>query len=625
MSRSFKSFVKKHLFNLICDSIENNLVNNFEDFDISSKRFDIIDNFEVYNYKLIRVDAMSKYDEDDIKVLATVEVEIGVEYHQGKVYDYDTLYQWFLVEGQGSIQKHFNDFQILKVSSYEPNYICNNLLSDQFTPYIKKDELDKYSEELLKKYYPEALSQKNIIPVYPKKLAERMGLTIEEHVISNDSSLFGAIIFEDTTIDVYDSGKTIKQEVKKGTIIVDPFVYFLRSFGSENNTIVHECVHWAFHRKGYELEKLFDPTLSKIICGVTGSEAERDISNLWWMEWQANALAPRVQMPLAPFKHKALEFFTNRNLGRFEEYSIDTVEDVIEDLADFFLVSKQAAKIRLIDAGYEQAKGALVYLNDSRVKPHYDRNYKLKNNETYAIEIRDLIIESIRNIKLKELLHTGQYKYISAHVCLDDPKYIQKNPFGEYELTLYARSNMAECCLRFEIKNRSSNMNIGTRLITECYLCRIINQDVKVDVIFNQLEGEQQIPLVKQQEEYFKQVAEILQRLPNDFAGAVSYLIDLSDETVEDLAWKIGISDRQLRRIKNDGLETSLRTIIALCIALELPIEISEELLKRSSFNLSNAKQEHLALKHVLLTSKTVDEANRVLINLNLQPLNKEK
>jgi hypothetical protein len=47
-------------------------------------------------------------------------------------------------------------------------------------------------------------------------------------------------------------------ELKRGTILVDPNVFFQRNVGSLNNTIVHECVHWHLHEKYHEFHKLYD-------------------------------------------------------------------------------------------------------------------------------------------------------------------------------------------------------------------------------------------------------------------------------------------------------------------------------------------------------------------------------
>lgn len=88
--------------------------------------------------------------------------------------------------------------------------------------------------------------------------------------IAKTCSVFGQIYFSDCEIQHYDRDareyKPLK--VRRGTILVDPDVYFMRNIGSVNNTIIHESVHWEFHRKFFELVKLYNKEARAISCRV---------------------------------------------------------------------------------------------------------------------------------------------------------------------------------------------------------------------------------------------------------------------------------------------------------------------------------------------------------------------
>lgn len=73
------------------------------------------------------------------------------------------------------------------------------------------------------------------------------------------------------------------------------------------------------------------------------------------MEWQANALAPRIQMPMGMFKTQASKYIKEYRDMLGKDDIIDVIEPVIDELAAFFCVSRLAAKIRMVDAGYEEA------------------------------------------------------------------------------------------------------------------------------------------------------------------------------------------------------------------------------------------------------------------------------
>lgn len=65
------------------------------------------------------------------------------------------------------------------------------------------------------------------------------------------------------------------------------------------------------------------------------------------------------------------------------------MEPVIDALATFFCVSRTAAKIRMIDAGYEEAIGTFTYIDGRYVKPHMFKKGALRN-QTLSISARML-------------------------------------------------------------------------------------------------------------------------------------------------------------------------------------------------------------------------------------------
>ena len=113
------------------------------------------------------------------------------------------------------------------------------------------------------------------------------------------------------------------------TIVVDPMNFLLRNLGSRNNTIIHECVHWVEHRKVFELERLFNASAACISCEVVGGAAASVAKKATeMMERQANALAPRIQMPAEPFKAKANEYIGKFMRQMDAKHTVDVMENV---------------------------------------------------------------------------------------------------------------------------------------------------------------------------------------------------------------------------------------------------------------------------------------------------------
>lgn len=95
-----------------------------------------------------------------------------------------------------------------------------------------------------------------------------------------------------------------------------------------------------------------------------------------------NALIPRIQMPLEMFKKKANKIICEYRAKMHEYDMIDIIEPVIDQLALDYGVSRTAANIRMVDAVYEDAIGALNYIDGFYVKLHKLRKGYLERNKT---------------------------------------------------------------------------------------------------------------------------------------------------------------------------------------------------------------------------------------------------
>ena len=81
----------------------------------------------------------------------------------------------------------------------------------------------------------------------------------------------------------------------------------------------------------------------QIVANTTDSDKWKAVD---WMEWQAKGIAPKIIMPEKTTRVKADELLSE--YGGSENASITAYENVIDELAGLFDVSRQAAKVRLI-------------------------------------------------------------------------------------------------------------------------------------------------------------------------------------------------------------------------------------------------------------------------------------
>jgi hypothetical protein len=440
---SFRDVIEDMFYNDIFNALSAFIEDNPSRLESNSYRVQIPDEAALSDFKIQFVD-ITESEEDGVlfDVVVSAEVEIAETVRRSR--ETDGIEQWFRVSCTAELEDGIQDFRISGIQVYSKNRRSKqNNLSEYLVPIIYKEHLDNVAEKFLSKYYPEALIEP--MPVPSREVAKRMGLEVQEVHITKTCSVFGQVYFSDCEIQYFDDDAREYKNlaVKRGTILVDPNVFFMRNVGSMNNTIIHECVHWDLHKKFFELEKLYNKEARSISCQVQeGIRPEKNRTPLDWMEWQANALAPRILMPLKQARQKIEELIEKNKRVLQTDNIADIMESVVFELSDFFEVSKQAAKIRMIDLGYTEAIGVFTYVDDHYISNYTFEQSALKNNQTFTIGMQDALVEYALNPDFRQLIDSGKYVYVDAHFCVNDTKYIRQNESGYAELTDYARQHI---------------------------------------------------------------------------------------------------------------------------------------------------------------------------------------
>ena len=189
----------------------------------------------------------------------------------------------------------------------------------------------------------------------------------------------------------------------------------------------------------------FNEKIHGITCEVVGgARANMSKQATEKMEQQANRLAPRIQMPAAPFKAKASDYIAKFMREISAHHEIEVMEAVIQQLSVEFVVSKQAAKIRLVELGFESAVGTFNFIDGHYVPPHSYSKGAISRNQTFTISGRDAAIQRLVNPALHSLTQDGDYLFLENHYVFKAPMYIKKDSEGHLHLTKYARSHMDE-------------------------------------------------------------------------------------------------------------------------------------------------------------------------------------
>ena len=528
-----------------------------------------------------------------MRVKFEVACEVDFSVAEGD-YHYDNTFSdsdWLLVCCEGDLSKELKDFKITKVMHYDGKSKGDNPLSDALVPYIRKEKLDSVAEEILRKYYPKALLEP--IEVDPYELAKSMGLTVRMEYLSKEQSVFGRTFFFDCEAELYNPelDETYTEQIKAGTIIIDKQAYFMNVIGSSHNTIVHECVHWELHKKTVALARLYNSSLSNIGCEVKGGIVGNTRDSLDWIEWQANSIAPKIQMPREMFK-KYVDGLITKYRRELDKYDIvDLIEPIITDISVKFGVSKTSAKIRLLEIGRKEAQGAFIYVDGEHIPPHKS-DRELEINQTYSISAQDAAILSFTDKKLGETLSSGNYQYVEAHYVLNHSRYLEYDSSGNLHLTSYARNHMDECCLLFDLSIKG---NIYKKYHTECFLNReAIGGLVDFDIVYH---GGYENSSADKQKKVMKEYMEWTESLRfslycGDYSEATSNIMKKLGFSAAEVARRANINEATVRRcIKNETF--NLNTYLLILLAMNLPYVISKELLDMSPGKLMPGNSDH--------------------------------
>lgn len=613
----FDKYIFDTYYEQIVKTVKGFIFNNKDNTDLSTymvpepNGFIEFDNFELYkiNYEIINNCELNL----EIIVIANVIVR---QYIKGEM-EIDTKTKFVSVYAEVELDSGIKNFRIYNTEFKSDQYkkSRNLKLSKDWVPYIRKKDFDAIAEKFLRKYYPQALTQPTPVPV--ETIVSEMGLSIHQEKLTIDNSVFGKMVFKDTDVEVIEDEQLVSEHFNKGSILVDKDVVFKRNVGSYNNTVIHECVHWELHKVFHEVKMVLDKDHSQVSSWTEENLADSSMwTSLDWMEWQANGIAPRILMPKVQTRIKIRELFQTLTLVNPDISRSELVQEVVDNLATFFEVSRQAAKIRMIDLGFKEANGVYNYLDDRYMHNFAFELEAFDKGSSYTITSNDLCFEYCFNESFRQIIDRNKFIYVDNHLCLKDKKFIYMTKDGPI-MTDYAYEHMDECCLIFKVKSKNF-----TSISNETYYDYVLNRGVTkeseikadfVDILQNPSLMDQLPPLDMMK--LGKKISELLKELPFEFSGTLHSHRKRKNCTQPFLAKLVGITERTLRDYETleDNLPR-LELTLSFCFALKLRPELSDDMIKKAGHQLTISPP-HQVYKMLLSTSyyKPLGEINSIL------------
>jgi hypothetical protein len=381
-----------------------------------------------------------------------------------------------------------------------------------------------------------------------------------------------------------------------------------------NNTIAHKAFHWHRHRLFAAIKSLLRG--EQLIACRCPTNTPNDEANAIWtderrMEWQADKIAPRILMPVETFVGKVEDLYQKYGYRTNNTLRTEILECVIDELASFYRVSKQSAKIRMTDLVFKEAAG--VYNYDDSFAPYFSH-----------ISPRDAFYEYSDNEEFRRVIDSGQFVYADGYFAINDEKYVvARNQNGEYSLTAYAWDNLAECTLQFTY--RRVNMQEHGRFHSDAFHRTNRNAYEKLP----RYDADRNVSVLSNAEELQQKRSEFEAQYAQHKALTKTFW-QRAYEIMEAKHWNNAIfCERTLlneitySRAKNnyDSLP-DIRTVIAICAGLDLDMPMTLELLALAGHTLSNTR-EHQAFGFLITgyKGKGIYDRNQFLESLDLQPL----
>mgnify|MGYP001143951547 FL=1 len=540
---------------------------------------------------------------------------------------------WLSLEASCMLNDGMKNFKITSVEEYsKEEFDGRNNLSRSLVPYLYVKDADDVAEHFLKEYCPAALENPMRLPAV--EVAANMGLEIYSAPLENN--ICGKIFFAPATEKIYKKYPLLdltEANISAGSILIDPNC----KFGTLSNTIIHECVHWKWHRLFFEMKKLLtkDPVSMAYkesgYSNKTGSKA----TEIDWIEWQANELAPKILMPASMTrkyikeKFAALRRTTPENVRDAELF-----QQTIDSTAAFFNVSRSSAKLRAAELGFEQAKGVFVYVDGKYIKPFsFDKN-ALGKNETFVINSVSTAKLVIDSPDLYALLLANKIVFVNNMLCINNEKYIQYDKEGFPSMTRYALDHADECCLVFKRERKydraydDSYGNLG-------FLCReisadfFVENDVKNETYeerkkelsdeANKKDNDNEAKIIKKVMSSITELEDTFDKLPGSLSKTIDYHIRRKGYTANQLNERTQLSEQFISNLRNNKVRNiKLQTLMKLFVGLNLAPDFCLDLMEKAGVSFPKTKEGRffrwLVMEHtnetVMQWQKYLDEAD---------------
>ncbi len=474
---------------------------------------------------------------------------------------------------------------------------------------LGKNRLDDYATKYLTKHCKKALLEPMPLPV--DEILREAGITVKEVSLSRNLDVFGCCLLLDGEVDIYDheTGSIQSEFYPAGTVLIDPKSEAVYGEGAKRNTLIHEALHWekdkAFFaimavKNAEETEKIYPIMCRQSETFFEPPEGKKTKENeVKWLEWQAHRLAPRVLMPKDSFTKKANDIIEH------QKNNLQSCDFLIEELSEFFVVSRESVKYRLLEVGLE---------DKISVFDDYENVYEeIRESKTYAklspLEAYELISS---NSTLNQWVIDGKFIFAEGYFVLAKTDYVTLKD-GTPKLTQKAKKNLTKCVLNiceykvvdyqnyFKDFGRFACLTRGTGTVQKAVIFRPQNQG-EINFALNALQHSKYTSLDEYDMDEEIQLMKMLGDPTKSLCNCLWFLMEKRKWNYpEQFNEKTEIHKNYHGRIKNDKCNNmKTNTLMAICVGLQLTLRIVEKIFEKSVNKLDYYKNPDMTYVHIL-------------------------
>lgn len=243
-----------------------------------------------------------------------------------------------------------------------------------------------------------------------------------------------------------------------------------------------------------------------------------------------------------------------------------------------------------------------------------------------SFESKNLLDLYVNDTAFREAVDTGRYVYVDGKIVLNSPKCVTFRD-GKMELHGITKETESQYCLHYAINARVGS---GIALKTNCRFKKRYEHSMggpRIIADSKKLENAQKISSADD-----VNLDNILLIVGgggdgghgDNFAAAITRLMKKNDVTEEKLAELTGLHPKTIQRMRNPEEHTSLKSVIAVCVAFHLDLYNSIYLIHLAGYELTNRKEDKIYYFILSIAYKeTVYDCNRMLRRLDMPPLTK--